>query len=61
MPHQLSLSDFKREFGFKNSTAQELIHTKEFPAYKIRGQWYVDIDAFLKWRQREHERNYKYY
>lgn len=60
MKKQMRLSNFCREYDIPRTNAIELIHSKGFPAYKIGGRWYVDIDKYLRWREIEHIRSYKY-
>jgi hypothetical protein len=59
---QMSLVDFMSEYGMKRSCTLMLINRRSdpLPAYKLGGQWYVDIQAFEQWRVEEHKRQYKY-
>lgn len=57
---QMRLSTFAKMYDIPRSTAHELIHTKGFPAYKIYGRWYVDIEKYEKWREQKHRECYKY-
>ena len=57
---QMKLTMFCKEFGMPNSTVKELIHRKDFPAFKIGKCWYIDIDKFYKWREIEHQKSYKW-
>lgn len=57
---QMSLSRFAKEYGIPPSTALQLIHRNDFPAYKISGRWYVDIASYLEWRTQEHKRAYRF-
>ena len=52
---QLKLSNFCKEFDVARSTALLWIHSKGFPAYKIDGRWYIDIEEFYKWRNNKKE------
>ncbi len=56
----MNLKDFRAEYGIPQSTVQLWVHTKSFPAYKLGGRWYVDIPAFLKWRELESTSSYKF-
>jgi|APSaa5957512622_1039677.scaffolds.fasta_scaffold343351_1 hypothetical protein len=56
---QMSLPNFIKEYGIPRSSLERLIYSKEFPAYKIKGRWYIDIAKYEKWREIEHRRNVK--
>ena len=60
MKKQMKLTNFCMEFDIPKSTVIRLIHSKDFPAYKIGKCWYIDIDKYYKWRETEHQRNYKW-
>lgn len=59
---QISLVDFMAEYGMKRTCTLKLINRRDnpLPAYKLGGQWYVDIPKFEAWREIEHKRQYKY-
>lgn len=57
---QMALPQFIAEYGIPRSNMERLIHSHDFPAYKLGGRWYVDIPAFEKWREIEHRKQYKY-
>lgn len=57
---QLKLQNFCKEFNTPRTTVLEWIRALNFPAYKIQGRWYVDLEEYYKWRTAEHERNYLY-
>lgn len=58
---QMNLKEFRETYGIPENTVRDLIdYDKKFPAYKIRNRWYIDIPKFLKWRELEHTRSYKY-
>lgn len=57
---QMSLPKFIEIYDMPRVSIYQLIHTHGFPAYKLGGRWYVDIQAFEKWREEEHRRQYKY-
>ena len=48
---QLKLNNFCTEFDVPRSTALLWINSKDFPAYKISGRWYIDVDGFYEWRK----------
>jgi hypothetical protein len=56
---QMSLPMFIKEYGIPRSSIERLIYSREFPAYKLRGRWYIDIAMYEKWREIEHRRNVK--
>ena len=56
----MKLSNFCAEYDIPRTSALELVHSAGFPAYKIGSRWYVDIPAFMKWREQGHRRSYKY-
>jgi hypothetical protein len=56
----MQLKHFREEYDIPENTVMDLIYSKGFPAYKIGRRWYVDIPAFLKWREKEHRLSYKY-
>lgn len=57
---QMKLTNFCEEFDVPRSTALKWIHANGFPAYRLSGHWYIDIDEFYLWRKEEHTRCYKY-
>ncbi len=57
---QIRLTRFCEEFDMPKTTVLAHIYEKHFPAYKIGKNWYVDVAEFLKWREKEHKRSYKY-
>ena len=57
---QMDLKTFSEYYGISASTLKLWIHMKSFPAYKQGHKWYVDIDEYRVWRQREHNVSYKY-
>lgn len=48
---QLKLNNFCTEFDVPRSTALLWINSKDFPAYKISGRWYIDVNGFYEWRK----------
>ena len=59
---QLKLSEFREMFGMGREIVYKLVRRKDdpLPAYKQGKYWYVDIEAYKAWREREHQRCYKY-
>lgn len=59
---QMSMVDFMEEYDMKRTTLWRLINRRDnpFPAFKLGGQWYIDVEAFERWRTEEHKRQYKY-
>lgn len=57
---QMKLSNFCTEYDIARTTVLEWVHAHDFPAYNLRGRWYVDIDKYLKWRENQHRKSYKY-
>lgn len=57
---QLKLNNFCKEYDIPRATAIQWIHSKGFPSYKLCGHWYVDIEEYYKWREKEHTKCYKY-
>lgn len=57
---QMKLNNFCKDFDIPRSTAMRWIHSKSFPAYRLSGHWYIDVEEFYSWRQEEHMRCYKY-
>ena len=57
---QIPLPQFIQEYGIPRTNVERLIHSHGFPAYKLGGRWYVDILQYEKWREAEHQRQYKY-
>lgn len=55
---QMKLNNFCKNFDIPRSTALEWIHILDFPAYKIGGRWYVDVDSYYNWREKENEKHY---
>lgn len=56
----MRLVHFCEEYDIPRATAIKLVHSKGFPAYRLGERWYVDIPKFLRWRETEHLRSYKY-
>ncbi len=56
----MRIKAFCQAYDLPYTTAIQLVHSKDFPAYKLGRSWYVDIPEFLKWRETEHKRSYKY-
>ena len=56
----MKLAHFCAEYDIPRTSALEMVYSAGFPAYKLGERWYVDIPAFLKWREKEHRRSYKY-
>lgn len=56
----MKLSNFCTEYDIARTTVLEWVHAHDFPAYNLRGRWYVDIDKYLKWRENQHRKSYKY-
>lgn len=50
---QMKLKTFCEYYDIPRTTALQWVHTKGFPAYNLCGRWYVDIDKFNKWRERQ--------
>lgn len=57
---QMRLCHFCEEYDIPRTTVLQWIHSKGFPAYRLSGRWYIDIKAFLEWREKEHKCSYKY-
>lgn len=60
----MPLPKFGEEYGIPRQTAIDWINQERgfagTVAYKINSKWYIDIPAFLKWRERKHRESYKY-
>lgn len=54
---QLKLKTFCDLFDIARTTALQWVHTEGFPAYNLCGRWYVDVDKFYKWRDRQHAKS----
>ena len=54
---QMRLSTFRKHFDVTKSTADKLVHRRDFPSYKIDGNWYVDIPEFYEWRKTHNLKN----
>lgn len=57
---QMKLNNFCKEFDIPRTTALKWINSENFPAYNLRGHWYVDVEKYYKWRDRQHTKSYKY-
>lgn len=59
---QMRLDEFMEVYGVSRKYAYKAIRRAEdpLPAYKQGKCWYVDVEAYLKWRVREHNRCFKY-
>ena len=57
---QAKLTTFCEMYDVPRTTVLKWVHTAEFPAYNLCGHWYVDIPKFLKWREAQHMKSYKY-
>lgn len=49
---QMKLTRFMKEFDVEKKIAYEWIHIDGFPAYKIGGRWYVDVQKYYEWREK---------
>lgn len=49
---QMKLTRFMKEFDVEKRVAYEWIHIAGFPAYKIGGRWYVDVQKYYEWREK---------
>ncbi len=56
----MNLKEFREVYGIPENTVRDLIHARNFPAYKLGNRWYVDVPAFEAWREVEHKNNYTY-
>lgn len=56
----MRLSTFCEEYDMPRTTVTDLVHSSDFPAYKLGKCWYVDVPAFEKWREEKHKRCYRY-
>ena len=56
----MKLPKFCAEFDIPRSTALKWVHSAGFPAYNLQGHWYVDVEDFYKWRNKQHQISYKY-
>lgn len=57
---QMKLKNFCSSFDVPRTTALQWVHTDDFPAFCLKGRWYVDIDKYYKWREIQHKKAYKY-
>lgn len=57
---QMKLNNFCKAYDIPRSTALKWVHSAEFPAYNLYGHWYVDIPKYIKWREKQHAKCYKY-
>ena len=57
---QMQLKQFCAEYGMTSRTVERLIYSNGFPAYKVGGKWYIDIEKYDRWREIEHRKQYKY-
>ena len=54
----MKLNNFCKEFDIPRSTALKWIHSRGFPAYNLSGHWYIDVEKFYDWRDKEHIKSY---
>ena len=57
---QMKLPNFCKEYDIPRTTILKWVHTIDFPAYNLSGHWYVDIQQYYKWREKENIRSNKY-
>ena len=57
---QVDLKTFRTMYGIPEHTVLRWVHVKGYPTYKLGQKWYVDVKAFVKWRETEHANSYKY-
>ena len=55
---QMKLKTFCEQFDIPRTTVLQWVHGSNFPAYNLCGRWYVDIDKFLHWREKEHNKKF---
>ncbi len=47
-------------YNVARTTVLKWVHSDGFSAYNLCGHWYVDVDKFYIWRERQHKKSYKY-
>lgn len=57
---QMKLKNFCEAYDIPRTTVLQWVHAQGFPAYNLCGRWYVDIPKYIKWREIEHKKSYKY-
>lgn len=59
---RLPLPQFCEEYGIGRTKALQLINRSEdpLPARKIGGRWFINLETYPEWEDREHMRSYKY-
>lgn len=57
---QMKLKTFCDEFDIPRTTVLKWVHSEGFPAYNLCGRWYIDIDKYIRWRELQHKKSYKY-
>ena len=56
----MKLKTFCNEFDIARTTVLQWVHSDGFPAYCLNGRWYVDIEKYYIWRDKQHKKSYKY-
>lgn len=57
---QMKLKNFCELYDIPRTTVLKWVHSENFPAYNLSGHWYVDIPKYLRWREKQHIKCYKY-
>ena len=48
-PVVLSPMDVARILGISKNTAYEMVHSKDFPSFKVGKQYRIRLDHFMAW------------
>lgn len=50
---QMKLNNFCELYDIPRTTVLKWVYGNNFPAYKLCGHWYVDIEKYYSWRKHE--------
>lgn len=59
---EMKITEFCEEYGWARDTVYDYIYnkSKHFPAHKVGGKWYIDVEKYKRWCKTEHINSYRY-
>ena len=57
LPKLISVKELKEYLHCNDNTAYELVKRRDFPSFRINSRYYINIDKFIEWMEKESKKD----
>lgn len=57
LPPHISVKQLKAYLHCNDNTAYELVKRRDFPSFKIGARYYILVDKFIEWMEKESKKD----